>query len=88
MRIACEQESYENETAFKSLGGGLYEFKTHRPAIRLYAFYDDLEDEKLIIAACGGGKGNQQQGIKTAHAARTAYLQACKAPNTTVELVE
>ncbi len=88
--LVADLDHYENDVSFKSLGSGLFEFKIHKPAIRLYVFYDRnlLGEESLILAAHGGPKKSQQVDIKKALERKRAYEQALTVPKTTVTLVK
>jgi hypothetical protein len=86
----AEHDRYEHEFTFRSVGGGIYEFK--RPGLRLYAFYDELPGLKpqLIIASNGGTKNtrkNQQADIAKAQNLRARYLAAKSQPSTKIQLI-
>lgn len=88
IRSISEHAHYQNPLTFKSLGQGLYEFKTRRSGLRLYAFYDELPglNPQLIIATCGGGKGSQSSDIRKARALQQRYLDAKLRPDTHIEI--
>lgn len=76
IRTACENRHYQNEYKFKNLRDGLYEIKTHL-GVRVYAFLDDHagSHQQLVIAACGGGKGKEQDAeIQHAREIRRRYI--------------
>ncbi len=76
IRTACENRHYQNEYKFKNLRDGMYEIKTHL-GVRVYAFLDDHADshQQLVIAACGSGKGKEQNAeIQQARAIRRRYI--------------
>lgn len=81
---------YQNPLTFKSLGQGLFEFKTKKSGLRLYAFYDELPglQPQLIIATCGGGKGKQSSDIRKARDLRQRYLEAKLLTDTHIEIRE
>jgi putative component of toxin-antitoxin plasmid stabilization module len=83
----AEHDRYEHELTFRSVGGGIYEFK--RPGLRLYAFYDDLPGLKpqLIIASNGGTKNDQNADIARAQSLRASYLAAKSQPTTKIRLI-
>ena len=83
----AEHNRYEHEITFRSVGGGVYEFK--RPGLRLYAFYDDLPGLKpqLIIASNGGTKSNQDADIARAKSLRASYLAAKSQSTTKIRLI-
>jgi phage-related protein len=61
LKVIAEHESFENKQTFRHVGDQVYEVKTVQ-GLRLYTFLDSLDDQseiqKLIIAVCGGKKGN------------------------------
>ncbi len=61
IRAIANHLRYQNPLTFKSLGQGLFEFKTKKSGLRLYAFYDEIPglQPQLIIATSGGGKGKR-----------------------------
>ncbi len=75
-------DSYENDQIFKYLENGIYEFK--RPGLRLYAFYDTLDEEHQLILCTNGGSKNtkkeQQADINRAKTIRADYLAAKSNP--------
>jgi hypothetical protein len=90
-KAVAEREHYSNTLTFRSLGGGLYEFKTKSTGIRLYAFYDQLEGHtpQLIIATNGGAKNTKKQqsrDIKKARGLMERYLEAKKSPGLTITI--
>jgi putative component of toxin-antitoxin plasmid stabilization module len=88
IEFIAEHDRYERKETFRSLGDGLYEFKT-RDGLRLYAFYDELPglEPQLIIATSGGGKGKQNRDIRQARALRESYLLAKTRPDTRIRLI-
>jgi putative component of toxin-antitoxin plasmid stabilization module len=90
IRFVAEHDRFENETTFRNLGKGLYEFKGD--GVRLYAFYEDdlVPDSPMIIAACGGGKGSkkEQEGdIKRARTLAADYKRLRKLKDTKCKLL-
>jgi len=87
VRNIAEHDRYEHELTFRSVGGGIYEFK--RPGLRLYAFYDEVPGLKpqLIIASNGGTKKDQDADIARAQSLRASYLAAKSQPNTKIRLI-
>jgi len=61
-RAVAEQDRYENMLTFRSLGDGLYEPKTKKSGLRLFAFYDQIEgmEPQLIVAASGTSRSKRQ----------------------------
>jgi hypothetical protein len=53
IRSISNHPHYENKLTFRHVGEGVFEFK--RPGIRLYAFYDELDDRKALILCTNGG---------------------------------
>jgi putative component of toxin-antitoxin plasmid stabilization module len=88
IRGVAAHPSYQNPLTFKSLGDGLFEFKTRKTGLRLYAFYDDIPgtDPQLIIATCGGGKGSQRSDIRKARTLRQRYLDAKLLSDTVIDI--
>ncbi|MFP4203694.1 MAG: hypothetical protein ACLFS4_05130 [Opitutales bacterium] len=76
-------ERYENTITFRHLEDGLYEFK--RPGLRLYAFYDTIEDtDHLIICTNGGTKNTkkaQSEDIRKALERKQRYFEAKSFPH-------
>lgn len=86
----AEHDRYEHELTFRSVGGGVYEFK--RPGLRLYAFYDEVPGLKpqLIIASNGGTKNtrkDQKADIARAQSLRARYLAAKSQSTTKIRLL-
>ncbi len=90
IRAIANHLRYQNPLTFKSLGQGLFEFKTKKSGLRLYAFYDEIPglQPQLIIATSGGGKGKQSSDIRQARALRQRYLDAKLLPDTRIEIRE
>lgn len=88
IRGVAAHHNYQNPLTFKSLGDGLFEFKTRKSGLRLYAFYDDIPgtDPQLIVATSGGGKGTQRSDIRKARELRQRYLDAKLLPDTVIEI--
>ena len=90
IRSVAAYPTYQNPLTFKSIGDGLYEFKTRKSGLRLYAFYDETpgSEPQLIIATSGGGKGTQGADIRKARDLRQRYLDAKLLPDTDIEIRE
>ena len=91
LRAVAERDRYENMLTFRSLGDGLYEFKTKKSGLLLFAFYDQIEgmEPQLIVAASGTAKSKRQSAdISRARQLRECYLTGKKLPNTTIEIKE
>lgn len=90
IRAIANHLRYQNPLTFKSLGQGLFEFKTKKSGLRLYAFYDEIPglQPQLIIATSGGGKGKQSSDIRQARDLRQRYLDAKLLPDTRIEIRE
>ena len=90
LRAIANHLRYQNPLTFKSLGQGLFEFKTKKTGLRLYAFYDEIPglQPQLIIATSGGGKGKQSSDIRQARDLRQRYLDAKLLPDTHIEIRE
>ncbi len=90
IRAIANHLRYQNPLTFKSLGQGLFEFKTKKSGLRLYAFYDEIPglQPQLIIATSGGGKGKQSSDIRHARDVRQRYLDAKLLPDTRIEIRE
>lgn len=86
----AKHQHYSNPLTFNPVGGGIYEFK--RPGIRLYAFYDEIEEEHHLIICTNGGKKNnkkeQQSDIKRAINIKAKYDEAKLVPQTNFTLKE
>jgi putative component of toxin-antitoxin plasmid stabilization module len=82
--------TYEHEQNFKHVGNGIYEFK--RPGLRLYAFYDEIGDERQLILCTNGGSKNtkkeQQADITRAKSLQQQYLTAKTTPGANFTLEE
>jgi putative component of toxin-antitoxin plasmid stabilization module len=78
---------YENKQTFRHVGEGVFEFK--RPGIRLYAFYDEIDDHRALILCTNGGlKGKgQSKDISRAQSLKSAYFGA-KSRSDTVLTIE
>ena len=85
IQTIAEFEHYQDKQTFRSVGGGIYEFKRNNPKlIRLYAFYDEIEGVgQWIICTNGGDKTQQQEDIDKAKKIRKFYLEAKKKDDTT-----
>lgn len=81
-----QYHAYENKLTFRNVGDGVFEFK--RPGVRLYAFYDEIDDEEHLILCTNGGKKNKQQSadIALAKKIKAEYLNAKKQPDTILKL--
>ena len=90
IRAIANHLRYQNTLTFKSLGQGLFEFKTKKSGLRLYAFYDEIPglQPQMIIATSGGGKGKQSSDIRQARDLRQRYLDAKLLPDTRIEIRE
>jgi len=90
IRAIANHLRYQNPLTFKSLGQGLFEFKTKKSGLRLYAFYDEIPglQPQLIIVTSGGGKGKQSSDIRQARDLRQRYLDAKLLPDTRIEIRE
>ena len=88
IKVAAAHDRHVNSENFKSLKGGLYEFKISNPATRLYAFYDELPDlgHQLIIITSGGGKRAQSADIAHARELKSDYLKAKQQPETLLRI--
>lgn len=82
--------TYEHKENFKHVGDGIYEFK--RPGLRLYAFYDEIGDERQLILCTNGGSKNtkkeQQADIARAKSLQQQYLTAKTTQSATFTLEE
>lgn len=90
IEFVAEHDRYENQYTFRSVGNGIYEFKTR--GLRLYAFYDDLPglEPQLIIATNGGTKNTRrEQNADIARAAdiRLRYLEAKSGVGVKIQLI-
>ncbi|MCB1123363.1 MAG: hypothetical protein KJT03_17550 [Verrucomicrobiae bacterium] len=90
IRTISDYEIYENRRTFRHVGGGIFEFK--RPGLRLYAFYDSIDEiGHLILCTNGGTKSNkkeQNSDIAKAKSLKKIYLAAKANPNTTLTIKE
>jgi putative component of toxin-antitoxin plasmid stabilization module len=90
IRAVANHDRYANELTFKHVGEGVFEFK--RPGIRLYAFYDEIDEiGHLILCTNGGGKGNRKEqnaDIQSAKTIRNAYFSAKLLEDTRIILAE
>ena len=88
IRGISAHKNYQNPLTFKSLGDGLFEFKTRKTGLRLYAFYDEIPgiEPQLIIATSGGDKGRQRADIRSARELRQRYLDAKLLSDTEIEI--
>lgn len=88
IRSISNHPHYENKLTFRHVGEGVFEFK--RPGIRLYAFYDELDDRKALILCTNGGlKGkNQSKDIRRAQTLRADYFCAKSQPATILKLID
>ena len=75
--------TYENNKIFNYLADGIFEFK--RPNLRLYAFYDKLNEDDLLILCTNGGTKNtkkaQRMDINRAKSIKANYFSAKKNPH-------
>ena len=85
--------SYQNDENFKHVGEGVFEFK--RPGLRLYAFYDqidEIDDEHQLILCSNGGSKNtkrqQQDDIAFAQSIKQQYLAAKQSSEADFTLVK
>ena len=90
IRAIANHLRYQNPLTFKSLGQGLFEFKTKKTGLSLYAFYDEIPglQPQLIITTSGGGKGKQSSDIRQARDLHKRYLAAKLLPDTRIEIRE
>ncbi|MCB1237948.1 MAG: hypothetical protein KDM91_22975 [Verrucomicrobiae bacterium] len=91
IRAVSDHDRYENKLTFRSLGGGLYEFKTKKTGIRLFAFYDEIEGQEpqLVIVTSGVSKSKRQDvAIQKARELKTEYLRRKALPETEIKIVE
>lgn len=88
IRSVAARQNYQNPLTFKNLGDGLFEFKTRKSGLRLYAFYDEIPgiEPQLIITTSGGGKGTQRADIRRARDIRQRYLDAKLLPDTHIRI--
>ncbi len=90
IRAVADYDRYENQSTFRYVGRGVYEFK--RRGIRLYAFYDEIDGADQLILCTNGGTKNtrkgQQADILKAADRKTAYFSAKALPDTTLTLDE
>ena len=86
IRSIANHRHYENKLTFRHVGEGVFEFK--RPGIRLYAFYDDIEDHRaLIICTNGGLKGKgQSKDIRHAQSLKASYFHARSQSDTVLRI--
>jgi putative component of toxin-antitoxin plasmid stabilization module len=88
IRTIAEYDEYENPLTFRHLGDGIYEFK--RPGLRLYAFYDAIDQFGCLILCTNGGTKNnpreQNRDIRRAREIQQRYLRAKEDPETTLNL--
>jgi putative component of toxin-antitoxin plasmid stabilization module len=79
---------YENKQTFRHVGEGVFEFK--RPGIRLYAFYDEIDDHRALILCTNGGlKGkDQSKDIRRAQTLKADYFRAKSQPDTILRLID
>lgn len=94
LRAIAEHDRFENKQTFRHVGEQVYEVKTSQ-GLRLYTFLDTLDDQsqshKLIIAVCGGKKGNKKEqsaDIAKAQQMRRAYLAAKKIKTTLIKIID
>lgn len=80
LQAVAEHERFENKITYRHVGDQVFEVKT-KAGLRFYTFPDEIEGlgHQLILAACGGKKGNkkeQQADIRNAKELRRRYLAA------------
>ncbi len=84
IKTISNYDRYENQSTYRSVGDGIFEFK--RNGIRLYSFYDEIDGElQMILCTNGGGKGNkkeQQADIQKAKQVRKRYFELKARPDT------
>ena len=86
IRAISNHPHYENKLTFRHVGEGVFEFK--RPGIRLYAFYDEIDDHRALILCTNGGlKGKgQSKDISRAQSLKSAYFQAKSLSDTVLKI--
>lgn len=94
LRVIAEHDRFENKQTFRHVGGQVYEVKTSQ-GLRLYTFLDTVDvqsqSQKLIIAVCGGKKGNRKEqsaDIAKAQQMRRDYLAAKKSKTTLIKIID
>lgn len=86
IRAISNHLHYENKLTFRHVGEGVFEFK--RPGIRLYAFYDEIDDHRALILCTNGGlKGKgQSKDIRHAQSLKSVYFQAKSRSDTVLKI--
>lgn len=88
IRVVADQETCINESIFKLVGDGVYEFK--KSGMRLYAFKDCLEGHEHFILCTNGGKKNtpkeQDRDIKKAESIKDRYFEVKSDSSTRFEI--
>jgi putative component of toxin-antitoxin plasmid stabilization module len=80
LKVIAEHEAVENKITYRHVGEQVFEVKT-KCGLRLYTFPDTIDGQlhQLIIAVCGGKKGNKKEqsaDITKAKDLKKTYLQA------------
>lgn len=91
LHVIAEHHSFENKQTYRHVGNQVFEVKT-TTGLRLYTFPDTIDGQshQLIIAVCGGKKGNkkgQNADIKKAKRIKKDYLAAKKLASTQITVV-
>ena len=91
LQVIAEHDSFENKRTYRHVGNQVFEVKT-TTGLRLYTFPDTIDGQahQLIIAICGGKKGNkkeQQADITKAKQIKKAYLAAKKLATTQLTII-
>lgn len=91
LRVVAEQQTVENKLTYRHVGEQVFEVKI-RSGLRLYTFPDIIQgfSHQLVIAVCGGKKGNkkeQQADIARAILLKRQYLAAKQSRTTTLTLI-
>ncbi len=80
LAAVAEHDRFENKITYRHVGDQVFEVKT-KAGLRFYTCPDEIEGlgHQLIIAACGGKKGNRKEqsaDIRNAKEIRKRYLKA------------
>lgn len=91
LQAIAEHDSFENKRTYRHVGDQVFEVKT-TTGLRLYTFPDTIDGkaQQLIIAVCGGKKGNkkkQNADIAKAKQIKKDYLAAKKLPSTQLTII-
>jgi putative component of toxin-antitoxin plasmid stabilization module len=91
LQAIAEHDTFENKRTYRHVGDQVFEVKT-TSGLRLYTFPDTIKGQahQLIIAVCGGKKGNkkeQQADIEKAKQIKKDYLAAKKLASTQLKIV-